>query len=154
MKTQTKESVAPSMQIVCFNVGKEEYGIEILKVQEILKTSWGYPIAKICWIYPWCYWFARQGNPHYWSGSMVGISEKSAQNKRAIVVDIKRKRIGLAIDQVSHVVKLEQKTLNRHRFIVKGISGRFIIGIGKVENKFVIILDIDRIFSADELTNL
>ena len=69
-------------------------------------------------------------------------------------MDIKRKRIGLAIDQVSHVVKLEQKDIEPPPPIVKGISGRFIIGIGKVENKFVIILDIDRIFSADELTSL
>jgi len=152
MKTQTKESVAPSMQIVCFNVGKEEYGIEILKVQEILKLPEVTPLPKSAEYILGVIDLRGKVIPIIDLGVRFGISEKSAQNKRAIVVDIKRKRIGLAIDQVSHVVKLEQKDIEPP--IVKGISGRFIIGIGKVENKFVIILDIDRIFSADELTSL
>lgn len=154
MKTQTKESVAPSMQIVCFNVGKEEYGIEILKVQEILKLPEVTPLPKSAEYILGVIDLRGKVIPIIDLGVRFGISEKSAQNKRAIVVDIKGKRMGLAIDQVSHVVKLEQKDIEPPPPIVKGISGRFIIGIGKVENKFVIILDIDRIFSADELTNL
>ncbi|MEJ5361821.1 MAG: chemotaxis protein CheW [Spirochaetota bacterium] len=154
MKTQTKDTALNSMQIVCFNIGKEEYGIEILKVQEILKLPAVTPLPKSADYIMGVIDLRGKVIPIIDLGVRFGISEKGAKNKRAIVVDIKGKRIGLAIDQVSHVIKLEHKDIEPPPPIVKGISGKFIVGIGKVENKFVIILDIDQIFSSEELKQL
>ena len=154
MKTQTKDTALNSMQIVCFNIGKEEYGIEILKVQEILKLPAVTPLPKSADYIMGVIDLRGKVIPIIDLGVRFGISEKGEKNKRAIVVDIKDKRIGLAIDQVSHVIKLEHKDIEPPPPIVKGISGKFIVGIGKVENKFVIILDIDQIFSSEELKQL
>lgn len=154
MKTKIKEAVSSSIQIVCFNIGKEEYGIEILKVQEILKLPSVTALPKSAVYILGVMDLRGKVIPIVDLGVRFGIAEKDAKNKRAIVVDIKGKRIGLAIDQVSHVVKLEQKNIEPPPAIVKGISGRFIVGIGKVDSRFVIILDIDQIFSHDELKQL
>jgi purine-binding chemotaxis protein CheW len=35
--------------------------------------------------------------------------------------------------------------------IVKGISGRYIVGIAKINDEFIVILDIDQIFSHEDL---
>ncbi|HON77093.1 MAG TPA: chemotaxis protein CheW [Spirochaetota bacterium] len=141
-----------SMQIVCFKIGHEEYGIEILKVQEILKLpkitklpkSAEYILGVIDLrgkVIPIVDLSMRFGN----------LDEDSSQSKRAIVVDIRGKQIGLAIDAVSHVVKVDSTNIEPPPPIVKGISGRYIIGVAKLPEGFVIILDIDQIFSTEEL---
>ncbi len=150
MEKETK--MIDSLQVVCFKVGSEEYGIEILKVQEILKLpkvtrlprSAPYIMGvidlrgKVIPIVNLSRRFAHEGND-------------SDIDKRAIVVDIRGKQIGLAIDTVSHVVKFEAGKIEPPPPILKGISGRYIIGVAKHNQGYVIILDIDKIFSSEEL---
>lgn len=143
-----------SLQIVCFKVGKEEYGIEILKVQEILKLPRVTRLPKSADYIMGVIDLRGKVIP------IIDLSRKfridtgeKAESSRAIVVDIKRKRVGLAIDSVSHVVKVDSKDIEPPPPIVKGISGRYIVGIAKMEEGFVVILDIDQIFSSEELRN-
>ena len=55
---------------------------------------------------------------------------------------------------MSHVVKIEGKDIEPPPPIVKGISGRYIVGIAKLAEGFVIVLDIEQILTAEELTSL
>lgn len=144
-----------SMQVVCFNIGTEEYGVEILKVQEILKLPKITRLPKSAHYIMGVIDLRGKVIPIVDLSKRFGIKEDaSAEGKRAIVVDIRGKRVGLAIDAVSHVIKLEPKEIEPPPPIVKGISGRYIIGIGKLKVSFVIILDIDQIFSSEELSLL
>jgi len=81
-------------------------------------------------------------------------NDGTGEGKRAIVVAIRNKLVGLGIDSVSHVVKIEGKDIEPPPPIVKGISGRYIVGIAKLAEGFVIVLDIEQILTAEELTSL
>ncbi len=70
------------------------------------------------------------------------------------MVEIAGKKVVWRFDSVSHVIKIENKDIEPPPPIVKGISGRYIIGIGKVDKGFVVILDIDQIFSNEELASI
>jgi purine-binding chemotaxis protein CheW len=144
-----------SLQVVCFKIGKEEYGIDILKVQEILKIpnitklpkSAGYIMGVID--------LRGKVIPIIDLSKRFGIAQgASSEGIRAIVVDIKSKKIGVAIDTVSHVVKIESKDIEPPPPVIKGIAGRYIVGIAKLEDGFVIILDIDQILLPEELSAL
>ncbi len=144
-----------SMQVVCFNIGREEYGVEILKVQEILKLPKITRLPKSAHYIMGVIDLRGKVIPIVDLSKRFGIKEgEDSDSRRAIVVDIRGKRVGLAIDAVSHVIKLESKEIEPPPPIVKGISGRYIIGIGKLKDSFVIILDIDQIFSSEELSLL
>jgi len=52
------------------------------------------------------------------------------------------------------VVKVDSKDIEPPPPMVKGISGRYLVGVAKLENNFVVVLDIDQIFSTDELSSL
>ena len=150
-KKNEKANLA-AMQIVCFKIGGEEYGIEILKVQEILKLPKITKLPKSAEFIIGVIDLRGQVIPIIDLSTRFGISEsQDSRNLRAIVVDINGKKVGLAIDSVSHVVKVESKDIEPPPPIVKGISGRYIVGIAKVENGFVVILDISQIFSHEEL---
>lgn len=145
------EKTLGSLQVVCFKIGSEEYGIEILKVQEILKLPKVTKLPKSAAYIKGVIDLRGIVIPIINLGKRFGIDIGENQSSRAIVVDIQGKKIGLAIDAVSHVVKIEEDDIEPAPPIVKGISGRYIIGIGKIKDGFIVILDIDQIFSSEEL---
>lgn len=151
----SKEKSLTSVQIVCFKIGKEEYGIDILKVQEILNLPRITLLPKAAEFILGVIDLRGKVLPIIDLSKRFGIeSSNASKTARAIVVKIKGKKVGLAIDSVSHVVKVDSEVIEPPPAIVKGISGRYIVGIAKVNEEFVVILDIDQIFSPSELTAL
>ena len=148
-----EEKDVSSMQVVCFKVGTEEYGIEILRVQEILKLPKITKLPKSADYILGLIDLRGKVIPiiNLSRKFLIEESDSANRNLRAIVVDINNKKVGLAIDSVSHVIKVDSKDIEPAPPIVKGISGRYIVGIAKVDKGFVIILDITQIFSAEEL---
>jgi purine-binding chemotaxis protein CheW len=139
---------------VCFKVGSEEYGIEILKVQEILKLPKITKLPKSADYILGLIDLRGKVIPIIDLSLKFGISDQvsgQTKNLRAIVVNINNKKVGLAIDAVSHVIRVDNKDIEPAPPIVKGISGRYIVGIAKVDKGFVIVLDITQIFSHEEL---
>jgi purine-binding chemotaxis protein CheW len=152
---ESKEKATSSIQIVCFKIGKEEYGIDILKVQEILNLPKITTLPKATDFILGVIELRSKILPIIDLSKRFGIDTgKATKATRSIVVKIKGKEVGLAIDSVSHVVKIESDDIELPPAIVKGISGRYIVGIAKVGEEFVVILDIDQIFSASELSAL
>jgi len=150
---QKKAEVATvnSLQIVCFKIGNEEYGVDILQVQEIQKVP---KILKLP--------FAKEhilgvidlrGKviPIVDLGKKFGIIADLSKSSRIVVVDISGKKIGLAIDSVSNVIKIDTDKIDPPPPVVKGIASRYIIGVAKLKSGFVVVLDINQIFSAEEL---
>ena len=152
---EKKENLTTSLQIVCFKIGKEEYGLDILMVQEILKlpkiTNLPKSKAYIMGVID----LRGKVLPIIDLSKRFGIeSNKLTENSRAIVVNIGGKKVGLGIDSVSHLVKVNTNDIEPPPAVVKGISGRYIVGIAKVDEGFVILLNINQLFSSDELKNV
>ncbi len=152
---EKKQSLFSSLQIVCFKIGKEEYGIDILQVQEILKLP---HITKLPKSKPYILGVMDLRSkviPIIDLSTRFGIkTQTSGESSRAIVVDIAHRKVGLAIDSVSHVIKVNSDDIEPPPPVVKGISGKYIVGIAKVDDGFVVILDITQIFSTEELGSL
>ena len=151
-KVKTSSS---TQQIVSFKLGEEEYGIPILQVQEILKLPVVTKLPK---------------SADYISGiidlrgiviPIVSLNKKfkirhddSIEQERAIVVQIAGKQVGLAIDTVSSVINVNDDEIEAPPPVLKGISEKYIKGIAKDKETFVIILDIEQIFSLEEIDKL
>jgi purine-binding chemotaxis protein CheW len=152
---EKKSGTLNSIQIVCFKIGREEYGLEILAVQEILK------LPKVTRLPKSADFIMGVINLRGKVIPIVDLSRRfniegteSLPDRRAIVVEIRGKKVGLAIDSVSHVIKVDEKDIEPPPPIVKGISSRYITGIVKLKEGFVIMLDIKQIFSAEEISLL
>ncbi len=152
---ESKVDVVTSQQVVCFKIGQEEYGIDILLVQEILKLPVVTKLPKSVSYIMGVIDLRGKVIPVVDLGKKFNIGgSKEKESNRAIVVDIGGKQVGLAIDSVSHVVKINSNDIEPPPPVVKGISGRYIVGIAKLETGFVVILDINQIFSKEEVTVL
>ena len=148
---QKTQEVSTSLQIVCFKIGNEEYGVDILQVQEILKIPKITKLPKSRAYIIGVMDLRGKVIPIIDLGKRFGIIADLANSNRAIVVDIEGKQVGLAIDSVSHVIKVDSGDIEPPPPVVKGISGKYIVGIAKLKSGFVVILDINQIFSAEEL---
>jgi purine-binding chemotaxis protein CheW len=147
-----KVKTSYSTQIVCFKIGNEEYGIDILKVQEIQKMPQITLLPKAADFILGVIDLRGKILPIIDMSRRFGIEgDNTTEKARAIIVNIKDKKVGLAIDSVSHVIKVDSTDIEPPPPIVKGISGKYIIGIAKVNDDFIVILDIDRIFATSEL---
>jgi purine-binding chemotaxis protein CheW len=151
---QKKQEVSNSIQIVCFKIGSEEYGIDILQVQEILKIPKVTKLPKSSRHILGVIDLRGRVIPIIDLGKKFGIIADLSNSSRAIVVDIEGKQVGLAIDSVSHVIKVDSGDIEPPPPVVKGISGKYIVGIAKLKTGFVVILDINQIFSSEEIMSL
>lgn len=151
---QKKIEVASSLQIVCFKIGNEEYGIDILQVQEILKVPKITKLPKSSTHIMGVIDLRGKVIPIIDLGKKFGIIADLSNSSRTIVVDISGKKVGLAIDSVSHVIKVDLNEIEPPPPVVKGISGKYIVGIAKLKTGFVVILDINQIFSVEDLMSI
>jgi purine-binding chemotaxis protein CheW len=141
-------------QLVVFALGKEEFGIDISRVREIVRLQ---NITSV----PQSMDFV-EGIVNL-RGQIVPIvdlckrflvadrSEASETERRIIVVHMSGQNIGVLVDGVSEILRIPDESIEPTPPIVaSGISSDFIRGVAKVEGRLIIVLDLDRIFSVEE----
>ena len=132
-------------QVVSFEIGAEEYAVDILEVQEIIR------MVEIT---------AVPNAPHYVEGVInlrgkvipiidlrlrFGLAtEERTKETRIIVVDVSRIVIGFIVDSVSEVLRIPNSLIEPPPS-GKGGSSEFYKGVGRVEGRLLILLDLERL---------
>jgi purine-binding chemotaxis protein CheW len=88
-----------------------------------------------------------------------GGKQSEASKRTCIVIvevtqDDAKHDIGIMVDAVSEVLEIQDKEIEPPPSFGAKIRADFIAGMGKVNNRFVIILNIDRVLSVDEMAML
>jgi purine-binding chemotaxis protein CheW len=151
-REQNSEEV---LQLVSFTLGKEEFGIDILKVQEINRTS---QVTRV------------PNSPHFIEGVInlrgkvipivdlrkrFGMSTwQHDKNTRIIVVEVLSKTVGFIVDSVREVLRIPQSVVDPPPPIVAGISSDYIEGVGKMDDRLLILLNLEKALSSSELQAL
>lgn len=137
---QRKES--NMLQLVSFKLAGEEFGVEILLVREIIRM-------KQVTAFPNAPDFVEgvinlRGNviPILDLRKRFGLEDKSeSRNTRIIVVMVDKLTIGLIVDEVSEILRLPENTVEPPPPIVAGVEADYIKGVGKLEDRLLILLD-------------
>lgn len=146
---------AISNQILVFKINNELYGIDILKVQEILNFMQPSPI-------PNC--------PDYLKGIInlrgtiilvIDLRARfhfdepmNAESCVIVVVAIGDKKYGLVVDSVSDVLTINSEIIQEDIDMHAGIDSRYIMGLVKANEQMIILVDIDKVFIKDQLDDL
>jgi purine-binding chemotaxis protein CheW len=150
-------SITDTRQYLTFQLEDEVFGIDVSHVREILEFSTVTKVPK---------------TPEYMRGvinlrgSVVPVldmrlkfgmtwTEKTV-NTCIIVVEVSFEGetiiIGALVDSVQEVFELEPDQIEPAPHIGMQLKTEFIKGMGKRDDRFIIILDIDKVFSSEELT--
>ncbi len=147
-----KESSTHAGKYLTFVTGDEEYGIEILRVREIIGVM---DITTV------------PQTPDYMKGvinlrgKVIPVidlrlkfsmqEEKYTQETCVIVVEVNNTQIGIIVDSVSEVVNISSSEIEETPPFGQGIDTSFMMGMGKVKEKIIILLNIEAVLSSEEL---
>ncbi|MBF0314835.1 MAG: purine-binding chemotaxis protein CheW [Oligoflexia bacterium] len=142
-------------QFVTFSIANEEYGIEIKSVQEIVghRTLTYLPNSPR---------FVKgilnlRGNVIPVMDPRIKFSMQEVEyDKTSVIIIVKanQKNVGIIVDQIKDVLTIESNHIEDAPELSDRIDSKFINGIGKVGEKFVIILDVNKIFSHEDAQQL
>jgi purine-binding chemotaxis protein CheW len=152
----TATAIAEAVQVLTFKLGGEVYALDIAKVREVLDFTTATKVPR---------------TPDFMRGvinlrgSVVPVVDlrlkfgMSATEKTVntcviiteVTVDGDAVVLGCLADSVQEVLNLEPGSISPAPKIGTALQTQFIAGMGQRDERFIIILDIDKIFSADEL---
>jgi len=80
----------------------------------------------------------------------IGVAKKDAdKNTRIVVVEIQEKIIGFIVDAVKEVLRIPANITEAPPELVNGIDSDFIKAVGKLDDRLLILLDLERVISKE-----
>jgi len=151
-EASTQQADGELLQLVSFMVGTEEFAIPILSVQEINRMM---QITKV------------PQSPEFIEGVInlrgkiipvmdmrkrfgLGAAEENS-DERIIVVEVSDRVIGFTVDRVNEVLRISSGIVEPPPTLVCGIDSDYVEGVGKLDDRLLILLNLERLFSGDEL---
>ncbi len=138
-------------QLVSFVIENEEFGVDILKVQEIIRTVEITRVPKSPEFVEGVINLRGKIVPVIDLRKRFGIAVKQRDNEtRIIVVDLADKVVGFLVDRVKEVIRVDRSIIEPPPGLATGISTSYITGVAKLQDRLLILLDLDRVLSSDE----
>jgi len=140
------------MQLVTFSIGEEEFGVDILKVQEIIRTMEITKVPKAPNFVEGVINLRGKVIPIIDLRRRFGLSSKEHdKHTRIIVIEINNMIVGFVVDSVSEVLRIPASTVEPPPAVVAGMESEYISGVGKLQDRLLILLDLDRLLSNEDL---
>ncbi|QGT98737.1 Positive regulator of CheA protein activity (CheW) [Candidatus Syntrophocurvum alkaliphilum] len=151
--------MAEEIQLVVFTLKTDdmvcEYGVPITKVQEIIPMMTPTRLPQV---------------PDFVEGVVnlrgkivpiidlkkrfnIGATEIT-NDTRSVVVEVDGQTVGIIVDEVSEVLLLSDENIEPPPAVVGGITAEYLTGVGKLQQRLLILLDMDKILSDTEKANL
>lgn len=138
-------------QLVLFSLGKEEYAVSISQVKEIIQYK---EVTKL------------PNTPTYLEGIIslrgkiipvvdlamrLGLTIPKRSDKRALIIETVGRELGIVVDEVTEVIRLQDSDIEPPPMAT---GNGYIRGIGKEGNRLLILLDVDKLFSEEEMREM
>lgn len=139
------------LQVVSFNIGEEEFGVDILKVQEIIRPMEVTRVPQAPEFVDGVINLRGKVIPIVDLRHRFGL-ERRQQNThtRIIVVELTGKVIGFVVDAVSEVLRIPKSVVDPPPSLVGTVRDEFITAVGKLEDRLLILLDLEKVFKTEE----
>jgi purine-binding chemotaxis protein CheW len=136
------EQKTTSAQYLCFRLAGEECAIGILRVREIIEYD---TVTKVPAMPPWV-----RGVMNL-RGGVVPVTNRTCIVIAEVELDGEPAVMGIVVDAVSQVLELSPADIEPPPAFGTSVRTDYLLGLGKFGDRFVLLLDIDRVLSAAEL---
>jgi purine-binding chemotaxis protein CheW len=130
--------------LVTFRLGNEEYGVDIKRVQEIIRATDVTPVP---------------GAPRHvrgvinLRGKIIPVVDlrrrfglpavEESEDRRIVVVELGEKRLGMLVDSVSQVIKFSSSVMEEMPEEATSAGENYIRGMGKLDDRLIFVLDLN-----------
>ena len=153
--SNAKGSEDPILQWVTFKLDNETYGINVMRVQEVLRYTEIAPVP---------------GAPSYvlgiinLRGNVVTVidtrqrfgldSSDVNDNTRIVIIEADKQVVGILVDSVAEVVYLRQSEIETAPNVGNEESAKFIQGVCNKNNELLILVELEKMMSEEEWSEL
>lgn len=146
-------------KLLTFSLGSEGYGVSILKVKEIIGMMDITPVPKTPDFIKGVINLRGKIIPVMDLRIKFGMEQNNYDERTCIIVaevlmNGVQKLLGVVVDTVSEVVTISDEQIEPPPEYGTSIEHSSILGIGKIKDRVVIILDIDEVFLCDEVVKM
>ncbi len=151
-RTVQKEEI----QFIVFTIGDEKYGVDVKQAREIIPST---KLTKV------------PNSPDFVLGvinlreeiiPIIDLKKKLRltsdsqvkKEEKIIIVELDNSLIGMKVDNVSEMIRLYTSDIAEPPKIVKGINRDYLSGVGKLGDRLLILLNLDKILSQKEIEEL
>jgi purine-binding chemotaxis protein CheW len=136
------------LQLVSFKIGEEEFGVDILKVQEINRMI---EVTRV------------PNAPDYVEGVVnlrgkvipvvdlrkrLGMTSKEKdKNTRIIIVELSGKTVGFVVDAVREVLRIPKSVTEAPPALTAGTNAEYITAVGKLDDRLLTLLDLEKVLN-------
>lgn len=135
-------------QLVVFEMADEEYGIDVTAVNGILRWK-NFKIRKLPNVPPIIEGVINlRGNVNYIYNlsKLFELPEKPIDiESKIIMVYAGEQIVGYVVDEVTDIVHIPEENIEHAPGFITKIQGEYITGVGKVDERLIIILDTEKI---------
>jgi purine-binding chemotaxis protein CheW len=146
---------AEELQLVVFSLGREEFAVEVTQVREIMRME---EITRMPKSPPFVEGIINL------RGQIIAVvdlakrlnieaAEKSAET-RIIVVEAEKVKVGMIVDSVSEVLRVSGDEVEASPTLTADMSAAFLQGVVKKDNRLIILLDLTRVLSLEEIARI
>ncbi len=138
------------VQLVTFRVGPQEFAFDILQIQRILRYEAPSPLPQSPSF--------LEGVVPYEGGAVPVVDLRKRfeleaairEETRLMIVDLGDQRVGVLVDEVREVLRVESTTIAAPAPIVSGLAAAYIAGIVTRPGRTIIILNARKLLTSTE----
>ena len=156
MDEEIKKQDVELVQLVTFKIGEEEFGVDILRVQEIIRTMEITRVPKSPDFVEGVINLRGKVIPIIDLRKRFGMEVREYdKHTRIIVIEINDMIIGFVVDAVREVLRIPADTVEPPPpAVMGGIDSEYIRGVGRLDDRLLILLDLDKLLSREEQAEL
>jgi purine-binding chemotaxis protein CheW len=147
-------STGDDMQVVTFRVGRQEFALDILQVERILRYVPPSPLPKAPRF--------LEGVMPYGDGAIPVIDLRKRfeleatirEETRLMVLELETQRVAVLVDEVREVMRIDTTAITAPGPMVSGLAAAYISGIITSPGRTIIILNARKLLSSSERLEL
>lgn len=147
--TQTAD-FSDSIQLICFKLGAEEYGFDIMQIKEIMRYQKITPIPKAASFIEGVINLRGMVIPVIDLRKRFELPVDVNIKCRIIIAQVETKIVGLIIDDVTDIVTLPKTSILPSPKTVKGVEVEYLDGMADMERGLLPVLNLNRLLTAEE----
>jgi len=146
-----------AIQLVVFTLNEEEYGLDVSAVNGILRSK-KFKIQSMPGVAKTIAGMINlRGQVNYIFNlrAKFGLpDEELAEESKFIMLNVNQSNSGCIVDEVTDIVKLNDEDIQPQPAFVSRSSDNYIQGIGKIQDRLIIILDPEKLLAVEELPSM
>jgi len=148
----TADAHVVASEFLAFQIGEEEYGIDIQKVQEIRAYE---PVTRMANALPYVKVVVNLRGiivPIIDMRIKLELGEPNYDHLTVVIVlNIAGRTIGMVVDRVSDVITLTPDQIKPAPDMGSAVSTDYLVGLGTIEDRMLVLVDIDRLMTSDDM---